>query len=527
MKAVSQISLLCALVAIMATCGASEVGVGSKPTPGPTLFRSEQYHMQVTLPPGWAAAEGPEWLARPFTGLVAFSSWGKAGFWAPEVKTENGATYSPQSTLSQVSGGEAYVVLLHFSGGPVMDPAAYGPEYEREDLDGLWSSGDCREAGGATYADFYKWGRFLRLEVYCQPDASEATVAAVNDLLANWRFDRVPAGDPGWATLLARASLPPAAGPQKFPLLGGWPGSDEPLQTSQGDGEATRITQAQVQGKTVVVTFMLRWGDPSTGWSGDDCLADRCHWWRFEVRPSGELVMLEEGGAPLLTFSLEGGWRQHRDPVLGFAAEVPGDWTVTGPEPETDALGRTWMAMDFVSPDYALGYPPLDQYHFRVAAAASTSGTLTETVELGLSSLVPGFRDQIQMSCCLTVGGEPAMEVLNFPPARWGNRQIIVLHKGWEYRLTFYPQMGITASSEAGAIARKVVERFLGSFAFVPITVTPLPPVPTVTPVPTPTLPAADGSPSLATQGPIAIGLDQPDSSPDRSYVPVGHPSFG
>ena len=155
--------------------------------------------------------------------------------------------------------------------------------------------------------------------------------------------------------------------------------------------------------------------------------------------------------------------------------------------------------MEFVSSDYALGYPPLDQYHFRVALAASTGGTLTETAELGLSTLAPGFRDQVQRHCCLTVGGEPAMELLNFPPTRWGNRQIVVLHEGWEYHLSIYPQMGISASSEARATARKVVERFLGSFAFVPITVTPLSPVPTLTPVPTPTLPAAAASASPAT----------------------------
>jgi hypothetical protein len=507
MVRVSRVWLLCALVAIAAACGASEVGVDGAPQPSPALFRSDAYHLQVTLPPGWAAAEGPEWLARPFTGLLAFNSWGEAGFWAPEVKTANAATYSPQSTLSQVPGGEAYVVLLHFSGGPVMDPAAYGPEYEREDLTGLWSSGDCREAGGATYAEFYKWGRLLRLEVYCQPDASEATAAAVNDLLASWRFDRVPAGDLGWATLLARTSLPPAAGPEKFPLPNGWLVGDEPWQTSLGDGEATRITQVEQDAESVIVAFMLRWGDPSTGWSGDDCPADRCHWWRFEVRPSGELVMLSEGGAALLTFSLEGGWRQHRDPVLGFAAEVPADWQITEPVEELDELGRWWMAVEIVSPDYALGYPPLDQYHFRVAAAESTGGTLTETVELGLSTLAPGFRDQVQRHCCLMVGGEPGMELLNFPPTRWGNRQIVVLHEGREYRLSFYPQMGISASSEAGAAARKAVERFLGTFEFMPITMVPVRPAPTITPVPTPTSPAADLAPLPAKQGPTAVGI--------------------
>jgi hypothetical protein len=512
-------------VVITSACGAPEVDIDGTPTAVP--FRSEPYHLAASLPPGWAAAEGPEWLARPFTGLVAFNSWGEAGFWAPEVKTANGATYSPQSTLGQVPEDGAYVVLVHFSGGPMVPPEEYGPEYEPEDLGGLWLSRDCRESGGTWSADFHKWGRYLRLEVYCQPDASEATAAAVNDLLGSWRFDRAPAGDPGWATLLARAALPPAAHPEKFPVLAGWPIGDEPLQTSLGDEDATRITRAEVQGETVVVTFMLRWGDASPGWSGDECPADRCHWWRFEVRPDGELVMLEEGGAALLALSMEGGWLQHRDPILGFAAEVPGDWQVTEPVAELDALGRPWMAMEFVSPDYALGYPPLDQYHFRVATAESTGGTLTETVELSLSTLAPGFRDQVQVHCCLTVGSEPAIELLNFPPTQWGSRQIVVLHEGWETHLSFCPQMGISASSEAGAAARKAVERFLDTFAFIPITITPAPPAPTITPAPTPTLPAADIAHFPTKQRPTALRIFQPDQFPDRSFVPVGHRPSG
>jgi hypothetical protein len=143
--------------------------------------------------------------------------------------------------------------------------------------------------------------------------------------------------------------------------------------------------------------------------------------------------------------------------------------------------------MEFVSPDYALGYPPLDQYTFRVAAAKSRGGTLTDTVEISLSPLAPGFREQVQMHCCMTVGGERAMELVGFPPARWGSRLIVVLHEGREYQLSFYPQMGISGSTDAGVAARETVERFLYTFAFIPITVTPLPPMPTITPAPTPT----------------------------------------
>ena len=278
---------LLAAVWLLTTCSTPEV---TEETP----FRSDQFHLQVTLPPGWAGAEGPEYLARPFTGLVAFNSWGEAGFWAPEVTTATSATYSPRSVLGQIPDGGAYVVLVHFSGGPHFPAEQYGPEHERQDLSGLWDGTDCREgetAAGATHINFFKWGRLLSLGVYCDPNASDATAAEVNGLLASWRFDQVPARDVGWATVEARKQLPASVQPDKFPLLGGGP-----TKSSAQADDVVRITQAEIERETVVVTFMYRWNEPPLGSHDGDCPADRCHWWRFEACPSG-VVLVEEGGA--------------------------------------------------------------------------------------------------------------------------------------------------------------------------------------------------------------------------------------
>ena len=253
-------------------------------------FRSDRFHLQVTLPAGWAAVEGPESLARPFTGLVAFNSWNAPGFWAREVTTGNTSTYSPDSVLRQMPGDGAYVVLIHLSGGPPLPAEQYGPEYEREDLGDLWKEQDCRR--GATYFDFFKWGRVLRLEVYCKPNASDETAAAVNALLAGWRFDSVPVGDIGWAVVEARQLLPASVEPAKFPILG-----DGPSQSLAGEGSLVRLTQAEVQGQTVIVTFRYRWDEPLAGSDADDCPLERCHWWKIEARSSGEVVLVEEGGA--------------------------------------------------------------------------------------------------------------------------------------------------------------------------------------------------------------------------------------
>jgi len=258
-----------------------------------TRFRSDQFHLTVTLPTGWAAAEGPANLARPFTGLVAFNSWGKTGFRAKEVTTETSTRYSPESVLEQIPAGGAYVVLVHLSGGPVMPAEQYGPEYEPQDLGGLWSETNCREGQGATRIEFFKWGRFLSLEIYCDPDGSDETASAVNALLSSWRFDQTPIGDVGWAITAARRLLPPAIRPARFGLSPGV------RQSSEQEDDVVRITRAEIQGETVVVTFMYRWDEPllDSGSESDACPPERCHWWKLEARPSGNVVLIEEGGA--------------------------------------------------------------------------------------------------------------------------------------------------------------------------------------------------------------------------------------
>lgn len=283
--------ILVSLGLLVAACGT--------PTPEAAPFRSDRFNLGVSLPTGWQAAEGPTWLARPFLGLVAFNSWGEAEFWAPEVTTEQGSTYSPQSILGQLPDGGAYVALIHFAGGPLVSWEDYGPEYGRDDLGTLWQAHDCRDASGATWVDFSKWGRRLRLEVYCEAGATDATAAEVNEMLASWRFDRVPAGDAGWATLQARQLLPDSAHPEKFPLLTNEPVEGEPMQSYATGPVVTYLTSAEIQEDRVVVTFLLDWNDRDAGEISAECSSERCHWWRFEARPNGEVVLVDEGGAAL------------------------------------------------------------------------------------------------------------------------------------------------------------------------------------------------------------------------------------
>lgn len=176
---------------------------------------------------------------------------------------------------------------------------------------------------------------------------------------------------------------------------------------------------------------------------------------------------------------------RYRDPVLGFAAEVPAGWETSDYTETVDALGRRWTSVEFRSGLYPYGHQAFDRYSISVQASPSLRGMLTETVELSLSPLTAAYRDQVEMRCCLSAGGEQAMELLNYPPTRWGNRQIVVLHDGWEYRLNFYPLAGMATDTPAGVEAQLAFDRFLDTFSFIPVGATPAVPAPTVTPVPT------------------------------------------
>jgi hypothetical protein len=282
---------------LLGACGSSQL-TPAGPTPAPARFRSETHHLEAGLPESWAASEGPESLTPHLEGLVAFNSWGQEGFWARQVETQTASglsfSYSPEIILDQIPPGGAYAVLVHIAGGPPLAPEDYGPEYERQDLGDLWAGWDCRETTPFS-AGFYKWGRSLRLEVYCKAGSSDETVSELDQVLDSWRFDRVPAGDVGWATVSARELLPPEANPRRFPILAGGP-TESYIQ----DRDILWKTRAdRLAGEVVVVTYSLGWDVPETGLVGGDCLPESCHWWQYEARPDGEVVLVEEGGAAL------------------------------------------------------------------------------------------------------------------------------------------------------------------------------------------------------------------------------------
>jgi hypothetical protein len=185
----------------------------------------------------------------------------------------------------------------------------------------------------------------------------------------------------------------------------------------------------------------------------------------------------------------------YRDPVLGFAVDHPADWVVA---PLAEGLGplvEASSAIQFRTNLYGYGHQAFGKYVITVSVGDSEGRSLTETVEHSLSHVVPSAQEGVETTCCLTVGGEPALEqlFLSWPMGgRWGTRRLVVIHDGRAYWLTFYPLHMLDGVTPSDAAARAAFDTFLRTFTFIPVTATATPARSIVTPVPTPTSNSAE-----------------------------------
>ncbi|MCX7681656.1 MAG: hypothetical protein N2508_06805 [Anaerolineae bacterium] len=173
---------------------------------------------------------------------------------------------------------------------------------------------------------------------------------------------------------------------------------------------------------------------------------------------------------------------RYSDPYLGFAVEYPFDWEVTEYRELPNPAGQPLTGVEFRS-HLCMGEEQVFGRYTVNVSVGEAGGTVTDTVEHRLSPIVPQFRAQIETHCCLTVGGELAMELTGFPGARWGSRWIVIVHDERAYWLTFYPY-NVQFNTPSDIVARAAFDAFLRSFTFIPVTVLP---TPTISPVPTPT----------------------------------------
>jgi len=154
-----------------------------------TNYVAPGYPLKVRLPSGWAAA-GDTFLMFHENGLAAFNSWGEPGFWAqPQKEYSDGSgsvTYSPAIIASCVPPGGAYVSLVWLSGPPSGFELRW--PWPPRKLDYTPHDWRTDASNAAASLEMQRHGKYLYLYVVCKNDASDETVAALNDLLASWRF---------------------------------------------------------------------------------------------------------------------------------------------------------------------------------------------------------------------------------------------------------------------------------------------------------------------------------------------------
>jgi hypothetical protein len=295
-------------------------------------FRSERHHLNAAMPSSWAAVEGKEPLGQDFTGWVAFNSWGAEAFWASETGD------NPASILNQVPQDGAYIVLaVQEVIAPEMD---YGPEQTKPELETFWTGSGCPQAGepaGYSASRFFKWGRQMRVEVFCGREVSAETANAVTALLESWNFDPIPAGDAGWATVSSRLMLPDEAGPEDFPIITSELLVGSPVGRSVREGEILRTTQAELlEDGAVSVTHLYHRGIRNANAPLQDCPAEDCQRWDFQARPDGSLILVSQEGKAL---SVAAALPQDLEPAgAGSSEEVTQAEPTTTPIPPAEPL---------------------------------------------------------------------------------------------------------------------------------------------------------------------------------------------
>jgi hypothetical protein len=187
------------------------------------------------------------------------------------------------------------------------------------------------------------------------------------------------------------------------------------------------------------------------------------------------------------------------DPALGFAVTHPSDWDVvvsSACRPAYGILGQ----VQFTSNLAPNAEHPDKKYQITIIVSEAQGRTLTETVELALSTskrFVPG---RFEYQCCRTIGGKLAAEITispgeiltlpsptppGTPHIDAGGYRTIIIHDARTYTLSFEPN---PFDKSADSMVREAFEAFLHSFSFMPITESPVCEPPTlITLQPTPT----------------------------------------
>jgi hypothetical protein len=236
-------------------------------------YTDTRRHFHFEYPAGWKVDAELFSVMHYRQVFCALNSLGQESFKIREQETApNTWEFGERALTNQLPAGAAYLDIGWWEG-----PAPrFGPgiqEMTGADLSSVLSAAKPSQTADAVcrQVEFSKWGRHWSIVSYLRPPVSVETRRAIERVLASFRFDGVPAGEPIWAIGEAWKRLPPEAEPDRFEREG---------------GSATHYVSTAMESEDVLVTFTRRdTGAPAKTW-------------RFRVRGNGTVEALPPARGP-------------------------------------------------------------------------------------------------------------------------------------------------------------------------------------------------------------------------------------
>jgi hypothetical protein len=236
-------------------------------------FSDAKRHFSFQYPASWEVDAEPFSVVHYREVFCSLNSLGKNRFKIREQQTApNTWEFGVQALTNQLPPGAAYLDIGWWEG-----PAPrFGPDIQEmtvRDLSGVTAAAKETETADLVQrqVEFSKWGRRWSIMIYLRPPVAVEIRRAIERVLASFRYEGVPAGDPIWAIGEARKKLPPEADPDRFEREG---------------GSGTHYVSTASDGDDVLVTFTKREAERAA------------KAWRFRVTGSGKVEAIPSAQGP-------------------------------------------------------------------------------------------------------------------------------------------------------------------------------------------------------------------------------------
>lgn len=233
-------------------------------------FTDAKRHFHFEYPAGWKVDIEPFSVMHYREVFCALNSLGKERFKIQEQQTApNTWEFGERALTNQLPPGAAYLDVGWWE-GPAPRFGRNIQEMTGKDLSSVLPAAKPTETADlvSRQVEFSKWGRRWSIISCFRPPVSAETRRAMERVLASFRYDGVPSGDPIWAIGEARKRLPAEADPDRFEREG---------------GSTTHYVSTASDGADVLVAFTKR-----------DASAP-AKTWRFRVRDDGKVEAMPSG----------------------------------------------------------------------------------------------------------------------------------------------------------------------------------------------------------------------------------------